>query len=187
MTVGDLADQLFSNTLLQWADVPTPPAPDAGAPTRVSPPSDVVFTPPAASLTLSSEPATVRVTPRETAIAKLRHWTREGLLGPIGPRHAGTGNHMAYSPDALYEAAVLDVLTSAGISVAAAHDRLLEAMAAVKRELPRWRQEGGPLFLVFVRGRQDTETRVEIARKAPKLTTDDLVITVNLAKLWKAL
>jgi hypothetical protein len=50
-------------------------------------------------------------------IQRIRHWTREGVLQPIAFAHGGPGKHRRYSPAAVYSAAVLHVLTIAGLPV----------------------------------------------------------------------
>jgi DNA-binding transcriptional MerR regulator len=50
-------------------------------------------------------------------IQRIRHWTREGVLQPIAFAHSGPGKHRRYSPAAIYSAAVLHVLTIAGLPV----------------------------------------------------------------------
>jgi hypothetical protein len=42
---------------------------------------------------------------------RLRHWTREGLLKPIGKQNPGTGHHLRYPERALVDAAILSRLT----------------------------------------------------------------------------
>jgi hypothetical protein len=42
---------------------------------------------------------------------RLRHWTRSGLLKPIGDQTPGTGNHLRYPERALVDAAILSRLT----------------------------------------------------------------------------
>src|SRR5262245_61201640 len=42
---------------------------------------------------------------------RLRHWTREGLLRPIGTQNPGTGRHHKYPQRVLVDAAILSRLT----------------------------------------------------------------------------
>jgi hypothetical protein len=46
---------------------------------------------------------------------RCRHWAKLGLLSPAGRQSAGTGNHKQYRPTAVFDAAILVVLTAAGI------------------------------------------------------------------------
>src|SRR5262249_40811128 len=48
---------------------------------------------------------------------RLRHWTREGLLVPIGDRKPGSGKHRRYETPALLDAAILNILADHGIPV----------------------------------------------------------------------
>jgi DNA-binding transcriptional MerR regulator len=45
-----------------------------------------------------------------TVADRLRNWTKEGLLRPIGQKNPGTGRHRRYSESALIDALVLHVL-----------------------------------------------------------------------------
>ena len=58
------------------------------------------------------------VAPEAAAMSeRIRHWTREGLLLPVDQHHAGTGRHRRYGPDAVYEAAILNALATAGLQL----------------------------------------------------------------------
>jgi DNA-binding transcriptional MerR regulator len=49
---------------------------------------------------------------------RIRNWTREGLLSTVGDKHPGTGRSRLYSPKALVEAGLVQVLTDCtGIAV----------------------------------------------------------------------
>ena len=48
---------------------------------------------------------------------RIIHWGRAGALEPIGHAGGGPGKHRLYSSDAKFDAAVLHVLTSAGLPV----------------------------------------------------------------------
>jgi DNA-binding transcriptional MerR regulator len=54
---------------------------------------------------------------RPTLVERIRHWTREGLLRPIGEKNPGTGRHRAYEADALIDVAVLNLLANLGMQV----------------------------------------------------------------------
>lgn len=49
---------------------------------------------------------------------RIRHWTREGILVPLGERNGGTGNWRTYDSDAIYWAAVLNEMARYGLTVA---------------------------------------------------------------------
>jgi hypothetical protein len=46
----------------------------------------------------------------ESAINRVKNWTREGLIRPVGDRHPGTGRARQYHRRVLFEAALLQVL-----------------------------------------------------------------------------
>jgi hypothetical protein len=55
---------------------------------------------------------------RETFIQRVRHWTRERLLRPVGETNPGTGKHRVYKEIATFEAVVLEQLTIRGMPIA---------------------------------------------------------------------
>jgi hypothetical protein len=113
-------------------------------------------------------------------VERIRHWTRERLLKVAGQHHAGTGRARLYNEDAVYDASVLHVLTGAGFNVGSLR-YLAASLTAVRRELPKWKAEGGPLYLKIARDGADS--KVEIVRETPSLVSD-LTIVVDLARLW---
>jgi hypothetical protein len=59
---------------------------------------------------------------------RIRNWTREGLLNPVGEKHPGTGKVRRYPADTLMEAALLQVITDCtGVAAVAAGELLGEA------------------------------------------------------------
>src|SRR5260370_26295404 len=59
---------------------------------------------------------------------RIRNWTREGLLEPVGDKHPGTGKVRKYPQSALMEAAFLQVITDCtGVAAVAAGALLDEA------------------------------------------------------------
>jgi hypothetical protein len=63
----------------------------------------------------------------QTAIDRVRNWTKEGFLSLIGDKNPGIGRARNYSKDALLEASLLDILSDGGMTAARAapHMRLL--------------------------------------------------------------
>jgi DNA-binding transcriptional MerR regulator len=55
---------------------------------------------------------------KELFIQRVRHWTRERLLVPVGETNPGTGKHRVYRDAALYEALILEAMTDRGIPIA---------------------------------------------------------------------
>jgi DNA-binding transcriptional MerR regulator len=72
-------------------------------------------------------------------IERIRHWVREGLLWPSSQHHAGTGKHRQFSESAVYDVAVLHVLTRAGLSISSQR-YLADALTKVRYAVPKWRQ-----------------------------------------------
>jgi DNA-binding transcriptional MerR regulator len=71
-------------------------------------------------------------------VQRIRHWTRENALRPAEFEHGGPGRHRRYSADAVYSAAVLHVMTSAGLPVS--HSRFMtDAMRTVSAKAARWK------------------------------------------------
>ena len=65
---------------------------------------------------------------------RIRNWTREGLLTPVGEKHPGTGKVRRYAADALIEAALLQVITDCtGVAAVAAGELLQEAKSIFGR------------------------------------------------------
>jgi DNA-binding transcriptional MerR regulator len=54
----------------------------------------------------------------QPAIERIHHWTREGLLEPLGEKNPGRGRIRVYSDDAIYTASALNELADFGVSVA---------------------------------------------------------------------
>src|ERR1700730_13603223 len=46
----------------------------------------------------------------EAAVNRIKNWTREGLITPVGDRHPGTGRARQYPRRVLFEAALLQLL-----------------------------------------------------------------------------
>lgn len=88
---------------------------------------------------------------RETFIQRVRHWTRERLLRPIGETNPGTGNHRLYRDTAVYDALILDAMTDKGMPIAT--QRFIMGIVRQERDLG-WRvkekeKSGLDFFLVI--------------------------------------
>jgi hypothetical protein len=55
---------------------------------------------------------------REIFIQRVRHWTRERLLRPVGETNPGTGKHRVYKEIATKEALILEAMTIRGMPIA---------------------------------------------------------------------
>ena len=116
---------------------------------------------------------------------RIRNWTREGLLTPIGEKNPGTGKVRRYPESALMQAALIQVIVDCtGVAPLAAGDLLKDANRIFERASEggledhlliisksvgdsRWtmshvRSEKFPAFLA--RARQDTHTIVVLSR-----------------------
>jgi hypothetical protein len=84
------------------------------------------------TLTVSDIAERIRRPHEDMRIAgdRIRNWTREGLLEPVGEKNPGTGKVRKYPESALIDCALLQVITDCtGISAAAASPLLTEARA----------------------------------------------------------
>lgn len=74
--------------------------------------------------------------PREqlqTAIDRVRNWTKEGFLSVVGDKNPGVGRARNYSKDALLEAALLNIVSDAGMTAAGAAPNMRLLMAIVEK------------------------------------------------------
>ena len=87
----------------------------------------------------------------QPAIERVRHWTREGLLVPVGDRNPGTGRKRFYEDDALVSARVLNVLADFGIGVGVMRTALVLGHHAAT-EIADKRSQGIVCFLIIDKG-----------------------------------
>jgi len=75
--------------------------------------------PPKVALTVREIAARLAAKPKERAalVERIRHWTREGLITPIGEKNPGTGRHRKYPVTVLPDVALLNTLAPVGIQV----------------------------------------------------------------------
>jgi DNA-binding transcriptional MerR regulator len=73
----------------------------------------------ARTLTVSKIAEILERQPRRqiTLVERIRHWTREGLIRPIGQKNPGTGRHRQYNEFVLLDVGVLNVLANLGFQV----------------------------------------------------------------------
>jgi len=82
------------------------------------------------TLTVSEIADRIRRPHEDVRIAgdRIRNWTREGLLEPVGEKNPGTGKVRRYPESALIDAALLQVITDCtGVAAVAAGGLLNEA------------------------------------------------------------
>jgi hypothetical protein len=88
------------------------------------------------TLTVSEIAERVRRPHEDVRIAgdRIRNWTREGLLEPVGEKNPGTGKVRRYPESALIDAALLQVITDCtGVAAVAAGGLLNDARAFFAR------------------------------------------------------
>ena len=56
-------------------------------------------------------------TERNVLVERIGHWTRSGLLAPLGRQNPGTGRHRRYADAAVVDVMVLDVMANAGLQI----------------------------------------------------------------------
>jgi hypothetical protein len=163
---------------------------------------DQRVTPAASSLTIESSAPTLtvgRIVEQLSSVApdtaamseRIRHWTREGLLFPIHQSHSGTGRHRGYSPDASYEAAILNALATAGLQVVS-RPYIVAALSKGKAALRKWqraRRTGRnlPLFLVICHDMTENDGEPTASIREGNLnfyTTAEITILINLSQLF---
>src|SRR5262249_39151982 len=120
---------------------------------------------------------------------RLRHWTREGLLIPIGDRNPGSGKHRRYEAPALLDAAILNILADHGIPVVGRD--LLYALSRARVAGADWqvKQKAGVhyyLQIASIWGKSGGYRRqAEVYEgKAPHLPDATFAFTVNLTHIF---
>jgi DNA-binding transcriptional MerR regulator len=117
---------------------------------------------------------------------RLRHWTREGLLSPIGDHHSGTGTHRQYGPSSTYDAAILHAIACAGLNVVS-RPYLQTALSKASEARQKWQQAEikGPLFLVIVHKLAEGTTEVLIREGGPTCDpAGEVTIVIDLARIF---
>jgi DNA-binding transcriptional MerR regulator len=117
---------------------------------------------------------------------RVRHWTREGLLAPVGNRHSGTGKHRRYDAHSVYDAAILNAVASAGLHVVA-QQYLIEALSRARHALLKWEQteRRGGLWLEISHKAAGGGTAIAIHEGAVRCEQDaQLSIVINLAQIF---
>lgn len=83
---------------------------------------------------------------RVATVERLRHWSAVGLLEPTNDRNPGTGRKRAYSPDAIYSAALLNALANLGLSIGMLRHHVVD-LAAAERAREQWKTAPSTLIL----------------------------------------
>jgi hypothetical protein len=85
-------------------------------------------------------------------VARIRHWTREGVMAPAGIRNPGTGRHRRYGARSVIDAAVLNVLANDEQIIVCDIPGYFQAQVLARAAYLDWSAEGGhgPHFLELV-------------------------------------
>jgi DNA-binding transcriptional MerR regulator len=89
---------------------------------------------------------------RQTTLReRIRHWTREGLVHPIGEKNPGTGRHRLYEESVLVDVAILNALAGLGVQVRNLNEVLDRANELIKEEAkhPKEIREAERIYLVI--------------------------------------
>jgi DNA-binding transcriptional MerR regulator len=90
-----------------------------------------------------------RLIDAKPAIERIHHWTREGLLEPLGEKNPGRGRIRVYSDDVVYIARALNELADFGVGVAI----MRAALPHIKKARGVEDSEGMVDFLCIQHGR----------------------------------
>ncbi|UWU73052.1 hypothetical protein N2603_23395 [Bradyrhizobium huanghuaihaiense] len=121
---------------------------------------------------------------------RIRNWTREGLLKPIGEKNPGTGRSRLYPEVALFEAIVLSALTeSIGLQVVKVHG--FPEMFRHVREYFKSQSKSNTLLVIGRDSRGDAYVSLTSPEKLGKYIagslTVDAHIVINLGQLRERL
>lgn len=124
-------------------------------------------------------------------VQRIRHWTREQMLLPVDKLHAGTGKHRRYAADSVYDAAILQITTGAGLNISSQR-YLVDALTQARFAIPKWKaaaRKGGhsPLFLNITKKGDKTERTSCWVSESAAEPNEDLTIIINLATLLERL
>jgi hypothetical protein len=122
---------------------------------------------------------------------RIRNWTREGLLTPIGERNPGTGRSRQYPETALLEALVLTAITeSVGLQVVKVHT--FPKVFDCVRQFLKLQPKGKTKTLLVISRDMRSDSDVSLAR--PEALTNligkspaDGHIIINLGRITERL
>jgi hypothetical protein len=120
---------------------------------------------------------------------RIRNWTREGLLTPIGEKNPGTGRSRQYPETALLDALVLTTLTeSVGLQVVKVHG-FADVFKHVRLFL-KSQSKSSTLLVIARDARSDSYVSLQRPDTLAKLITNspaDAHIVINLYQLREKL
>ncbi len=115
---------------------------------------------------------------RPLIISRLRHWVREGLIGPVGEPHPGSGRHRYFKETALEVALALNALADFNLPIGVLRTAARELH---HKALPRWQTGAAQLFLVISR----TDSGKLGARiHEERLPVSDRFLVLDLTQIW---
>jgi DNA-binding transcriptional MerR regulator len=112
-------------------------------------------------------------------IERLRHWTREGLLTPIGDKHPGTGRQRQYNDSAVFDAAILNALADHGLQVG-----VQQTVLALGKHFLETRPSSGYLEIARFR---DGQVGAFLHDRPMVHPQTELSLVLNLSELFKGL
>jgi hypothetical protein len=119
---------------------------------------------------------------------RIRHWTRERLLSPIGKRNPGTGRHRTYYDTALLDAALLNELADMGLQIGTMRKAVRVASQAHSEWGKAKAAEGKRLFLTIYFGSPThTEPYLHYEDGNPLEPKFGTLITFDLTRLFRLL
>jgi hypothetical protein len=123
-------------------------------------------------------------------IDRLRNWTKEGLLVPVGDKNPGTGRRRLYPPGAVADALLLTVLTDAiGLQAGKARS-FAELFKLAKTRLTTNPGPGQLMVIGLSRSGETAETRVvrsHALQDELKASPHQVHIVIDLGKLYASL
>ena len=91
-----------------------------------------------------------------STIERIRHWTREGLLTPVGERNPGTGHKRRYDEEAVHTSLILNELAKWGVGIGQTNQAFFHAAFLLAKEaaktIKQKELEGVVIFLSINRG-----------------------------------
>jgi hypothetical protein len=134
----------------------------------------------------------------QPVIERVRHWTREGLLVPLGDRNPGTGRKRSYDEDAIVSARIFNILADFGIGIPTMR-RTVQHGTYVAKSIADKKARGLVCFLcIYKRAnfvlpaklvREQTDPGIQVMfttireDDSPRMHKAEAVLIINLTKL----
>jgi len=136
-----------------------------------------------------------RPTDNASLVTRIRNWTAQRLLVPLGSVHTGVGKHRQYDLVAVIDAAVLNALAEAGIQPVGREGPLLFALAQTQAAYRDWVRQPKTHYLLEVSGVRSASGegtayvhRLRKESERPRPTVDaEVVILVDLNRIFARL